>query len=304
VNGVVLPAPTAAPSLFPGAILSSTGLYRYEMAGGAAPVAVVSGNGGRIWFAGADGTIRTIDPASGNVAIAAHLGRARIDRLAFGGDRLFALDTRAGDLYILNTTDLSVRSTGQPFAQSVSGMDVGPDGRLWLASSTYSGVLVYDPKTAQFEFTLLDRTSPVAISVDSANRVWFYDARQSALTSYEPSTKRLSSFGLAVAGTVTALRADRAGEVWLGTSTGAVYRAFAGSLTTVRSAGYPAVAYAPAPDGSLVALFNVSGSTLFGDPAGTALAVGSGGITALAVDGQGRIWLADSGRPVFYIAPR
>ena len=302
-TGIGVAVPTPAPSLFPGAILSSVGLYRYEMAGGVAPLAVVSGAGGRIWFAGADGTIRTVDPATGAVGLVKQLGSdARVGLLAYGGGRLFALDTAHGTLFTLNTADLAVQQTGAPFGRSITGIDVGPDGRLWLATSAYSGLVVYDPRTTQYEFVAIGRNeSPTAVSVDGANRVWFYDRSRSAIGSYEPSTKLLTYLYLPASDQVTAVRADRSGNVWLGTAAGAVSKVFAGALTSVSTAGGSVVAFAPTPDGSVVALYDVGLSTLFGRPGG-GLTVASGGVHSLAVDGYGRAWLGDSARPVFYVS--
>ena len=303
VNGVVLPAPTTAPSLFPGAILSSTGLYRYEMAGGTAPVAMVSGNGGRIWFAGADRTIRTIDPPSGKVAIAAHLGSdARVTYLAFGGGQVFALDVHAGNLFVLNTSDLTLLTLSVPFGRSISGMDVGPDGRLWLAAGGYSGLVAYDPRTTRFDFVGLGQfENPTAIAVDGANRIWFYNAARHALGSYEPASKRLGYISLPPDVLVTALAVDRLGNVWLGTAAGRVSKVSIGSLSAVTTVGGSVEAFARTPDGSVVALFNAGLSTLVGRPGGPLL-VASGNAASLAVDGLGRVWLGDPTQPVFYVS--
>ena len=302
-NGVVLPAPSAAPSLFPGAILSSTGIYRYEMPGGTAPLAVVSGNGGRIWFTGADSTLRTVDPASGKVAIATRLGPdARATMLAFGAGQVFALDVAAGNLFVFNTSALTLQTVSAPFGRSITGMDVGPDGRLWLAAGGYSGLVVYDPRTTQFEFVALGRTEvATSIAVDGANRVWFYNTTRRALGSYEPSSKLLSYTYLPPADLVTALATDRSGNVWIGTAAGRVSKVSIGVLSAVATVGGSTAAFARTPDGSVAALFNAGPSTLVGRPGGP-LMVASGNVASLAVDGGGHLWLADPTQPVFYVS--
>lgn len=300
---VALPTPTPAPTLFPGAVLSAVGVYRFEMANNVpAPIAVTSGAPGRIWFAGADGTIRSVDTRTGSVVTAAVLGtQAHITQMAYGGDRVFALDARRGDLYILDTRDLHLVHTATPFGETITSIDVAPDGRLWFASPTFSGLLAYDPRTTHFDFLFLDQgTSPVFLTVDLSGRVWFSDPRHAILSSYEPATKLLLTYPLGAGAPVTALRADRNGTVWAGTSDGDIFELRLGVLVKVRSVGYPVAALAPAGDTGVVALFRAGPATLFGDAAGQ-LFVGTGDASAV-VSGNGDPWLADGVRAVFYIA--
>lgn len=290
---------TPAPTLFPGAVLSATGMYRYELSAPFAASAMAAGEDGRLWAAGSDGSVRSIDPGTGALSPATQLGGARIARLAYGAGRLFALDEQ-GKLFVLNVANGRLTGADVPFGGSVVSMSLAPSGRLWLVSSDYNGLIAYDPRTTQFEIVYLDPgAAPTAISVDRAGRVWFADEARHALAVYEPSLGRITYRALPASGRVVALHADGHSNIWLGTSRGAVLRSTRDSIETVMTLGRGVLGFAPA--GSAVAVLVDAGpSTLVGLP-GATLTVASGAARAFAVDPAGRIWLADGLRAVVYI---
>lgn len=295
---VTLPSPSPAPTLFPGAVLSA-GLFRYELGANYTITALVAGDDGRLWASASDGAIRSIDPLTGRVSVATQLGSVRVVRLAFGSGWLFAL-TDQGRLYVIRLSDGALSGTDVPFGRTVTAMSVAPSGQLWLAASDYSGLLGFDPRTAQFAVVFLDPgTTPSALSVDGAGRVWFADATRHTLGSYEPSLARVTYRALPTTDRVVALLADGHSNIWLGTDHGAVLRAAPDVIESVTTVGRSVLALVPGRD-SVVMLVDAGPSTLVGTPGGT-VTVASGTVRAVAVDGSGHPWLADGQRAVLYI---
>ncbi len=306
-SGPLVVLPTPAPSLFPGAVLSAVGLYRFDVPTGIATVAMTTDPAGQVWAAGADGTIRTIDPSTGAIATVIRLGSVDLKLLTVTGDRVFALD-RTGRLLVYDLLARRLNGAVVPFGRTVASMSTAPDGRLWLVASEYAGLLAYDPRTTQFSIVYLEPSArPGSVSVDLAGRVWFFDSTRGALASYEPSTQQLSYLDLASDERVVALAADARAGVWLGTDAGHIYRVSRGSLELVRRVDGSAtqqgriVGFVPSASGGVVVLIDAGESTLVGPP-GSRLTVTSGAAASITADGYGRTWVADPTRPVLYIA--
>lgn len=299
---ILAPARSAPPSgPVPGAAAAAIGLARLPTADGVVP-AIVAGGGERIWLVDQSGILRFVDTRSGAMSAVSVLGpAAAIARLAVTPATVYALDTASATLFAFHIDSGALSAVSVPFGRSVSALAVAPDGRVWLAASGYSGLLVHDPRTGRFDLVPLGGVSVSALATDLAGQIWFVDATNGRLDRYDPASARLTQLGLPADEAFVALRADLRGGLWLGTTSGALYRLSGDALSRVANAGAPIVSFAPAPDGTLAVLAAGAQYTLAG-PAGGLLTSAPAGVRSFAVDASGRLWLADRTQPLFYIA--
>jgi ligand-binding sensor domain-containing protein len=110
----------------------------------------------------------------------------------------------------------------------ITSLALDASGKLWVGTSEH-GVNLYDPETDRFERIGLGEgglTSEgvTAIVRDARNRIWFA-VGDGGLNRYDTASKTITAYlAKPLDVPITAIDADRAGNLWLGTASGTVLR--------------------------------------------------------------------------------
>jgi streptogramin lyase len=97
------------------------------------------------------------------------------------------------------------------------GIDVSPDGSIWVTRLYANDLAHIDPKTGQVTMVDFPYSGPRRLRVDAANNVWIVAFQDSLLVKYEPKTQTFTKFELPVVNEIPyALNVDRArNTVWV-----------------------------------------------------------------------------------------
>ena len=301
-----VPSPVVAASTSEKPQVVASGATRYPLPAGVEPQ-VVAARGSRLWFVDSANGIDVFDMTSRKYYRIAQLDAgARSGFLVAGSQFVFAIDTSSGQIDVVSTTqERLVQTYPMSALASVVAVAVGPDNRLWLGLRNAPYMLVYDPKTGRMESVHLSGARVGALTVDRNGAVWYSDDLRGAVGKYDPLTNNLSETSFRKRGTTTAMVSDRAGTVWLATTTGEIYAVNGAIVSLSLGLGRPVTTlatdqsgrawylapfaagvggYALAPiDGSLAARrvpgpatglgFDAAGTAFLGDPRGAVIAV-------------------------------
>jgi streptogramin lyase/predicted anti-sigma-YlaC factor YlaD len=215
---------SAAPNTAAKTKLVSAGLYSYPLPAGVEPQ-IVAAHGSRLWFVDNVNGIDVFDTNTRDYYRIAKLdAAARVSFLVAGSEYLFAIDTNAGQIDILSTTqERLVQTYPMSALGSVVAAAVGPDDRLWLALKNAPYLLVFDTKTRRTDSIHLSGGQATALTIDRFGGVWYSDDLRGAIGKWDPATNHLYEVSFRKRGTTTAMVSDRNGTVWLGTTTGDIY---------------------------------------------------------------------------------
>jgi ligand-binding sensor domain-containing protein/serine phosphatase RsbU (regulator of sigma subunit) len=183
---------------------------------------------------GANKTVQRIEPPFGcdRLTIADGLPNPNVrsivqDQRGFmwlgTADGLVRYDGIQMKVYRANENDPKSISSGY-----IAALELDPSGKIWIGTPE-GGINLYDPDTDQFTRFLRGKggtgtEGAAAITKDPKDRVWFalsggglsrFDAATSSFTDF--ATKPLDA-------TITAIHADKAGNLWLGTASEGVLR--------------------------------------------------------------------------------
>jgi ligand-binding sensor domain-containing protein/serine phosphatase RsbU (regulator of sigma subunit) len=110
----------------------------------------------------------------------------------------------------------------------ITSLALDSSGKLWIGTSEH-GVNLYDPETDRFERIGsgkggLTSEGVTAIVRDAKNRIWFAMG-EGGLNRYDMATKTIIAYvAKPLDLPITAINADREGNLWLGTASGTVLR--------------------------------------------------------------------------------
>ena len=307
------PAPTASPSASPSspiealaspspkplelAAVIAQNFVHLDLPAGRNPFAV-SKSGERLWVLDDKNFIDTVDLGTGEMVTIMSLPRsAQISQFVAGRDRLYALDTGRGDLYVITMSTRELTTYTQPFLKPVASLAVGLDDRLWIGVSDASFLLRFDPKTKATESFDLAGAHVSKLTTDGFGSIYYADDARNAVGTLNPTTGRITEFAFPRHGVTTGLVVDRSSTLWLGTSAGEVWSVRGGTATLtvglqrpvtmlVLDASGRAWYMAPAPAGAI----GFSYATADGANAGSTV---GGPAFSLAFNALGRAWLAD-----------
>jgi streptogramin lyase len=266
----------------------------------------MAASGSRVWFIDQASRIGVFDMTTGETKTIAKLrADAQVGYWVAGRAYVFGVDPANGQVHVVNTVTNSVDSYATSVLSPVSAVAVGLDDRLWLALRDVSYLLVFDPKTRGMDSFDLGGAHVSALTIDTVGRVVYADDEHGRVGIFDPAKSRLTEVPLTRHGTTTALVVDRAGTLWLGTSTGDVYwvrgataklamnvRAPVSSLSLDREG--LAWFLAPIPNG-------ISGFAYGSADGSRAVRSIPGPAVGLAFDDVGRAFSADP-RGAFYVA--
>jgi streptogramin lyase len=268
-----------------------------DLPDGRAPFAV-SKSGERLWVLDDKNFIDTVDLGTGEMVTVMALPRsAQISQFVAGRDRLYALDSRRGDLYTITMSTHEVATYSQPFLKPVSSLAVGLDDRLWIGVSDASFLLRFDPKTKVTESFDLAGARVSRLTTDGFGTIYYADDARNAVGTLNPASGRITEFAFPRHGVTTALVVDRSSTLWLGNSAGEVWSVRGGTATLTVGLQRPVTSLvldasgrawymAPAPSGSIGFAY----ATADGAQAGSTV---GGPAFSLSFNALGRAWLAD-----------
>jgi streptogramin lyase len=184
----------------------------------------MAATGSRVWFIDDASRVGTFDMNTGEVKTIAKLrSDAHVGFWVAGRSVVFGVDPANGQVHVVNTVTESVESYATSVLSPVSAVAVGLDDRLWLALRDASYLLVFDPRTRGMDSFDLGDARVSALAIDTVGRVVYADDEHGRVGIFDLTRSRLSEVPLVRHGSTTALVVDRAGTLWLGTSTGDLY---------------------------------------------------------------------------------
>jgi anti-sigma factor RsiW/streptogramin lyase len=303
-NASPVVAASPAPNILDTARAVAPGVYTMSLPADVRPH-LMAASGGRVWFVDGASNVSTFDMSTGEVRRIAKLrSDAHVGFWVAGRSYVFGVDPASGQVHVVNTQQERVDSYPTHVLSPVSAVAVGLDDRLWLALRGTSYLFAFDPRTHGMDSFDLAGARVSALAVDSLGRIVYADDDRGLIGTLNPATSHVSEVALARRGATTALIVDGSGTLWLGTNTGDVYAAGAGSVrlafnvrTPVTSLsldqsgrvwflapipnGIPGFGYAPV-DGSQAA------RSIPGPASGLAFSASG---EAFSVDPRGAVWV-------------
>lgn len=134
--------------------------------------------------------------------------------------------TRFG-IPVANLVKVDHQSTGVPLPY---GLDITPDGKVWIARLYSNEIGVIDPDAGSVTMIATPFKAPRRLRADAQGKLWIAAFNESLIARYDPATGAFTSFDLPVSpkgsDTPYALNVDRKrNQVWVnGTNSDAVYR--------------------------------------------------------------------------------
>src|SRR6266850_3766113 len=303
------PAPSAAPvvvaprekdSIVPtGARQLWAGTYLVTVDASQRPTRAAS-DGKRIWYLDQSNRITLLRTDSGELVQVGALPRgAIVSSITVSPNHVYFMDAAASSLYSFTISTEQVVRVPLNLGSNVAAVAASPDERLWIATAA-TGLVSYEPRSG-----LLERISIGAglavVATDSLGRVWTAAKDRQALDMYDPLTRKVSEFSLAVGGGITALAVDKANTVWVGTDTGQAFAfrsALAASTGTASVSttemGRPISGFALDPGGPLYFVSRTGVGVFYATvqfPSG--LHVTGSELSEPMFDSLGRAWQAD-----------
>ena len=97
------------------------------------------------------------------------------------------------------------------------GIDVTPDGSIWVARLYANDIARIDPKTLAVEMIDFPYRGPRRLRSDAAGKLWIVAFQDGLLVSYDPSTRQFEEYPLPVRNEIPyALNVDKVrGQVWV-----------------------------------------------------------------------------------------
>jgi streptogramin lyase len=134
--------------------------------------------------------------------------------------------TRFG-IPVANLVKVDHQSTGVPLPY---GIDITPDGKVWIARLYTNEIGVIDPDTGSVTMIATPFKAPRRLRTDAQGNLWIAAFNESLIARYSPSTGNFTTFDLPVlpkgSDTPYSLNVDRQrNQVWVnGTNSDSVYR--------------------------------------------------------------------------------
>ena len=296
-SSAILSSSSASPKPIDLAAVIAQNFVHLDLPDGRNPFAI-SQSGERLWVLDDKNSIDTVDLGSGEIVTVMSLPpTARIGQFIAGRDRLYALDSQRGDLYVITMSTHELTTYSQSFLKPVASVAVGFDDGLWIGVSNASFLLRFDPRSKTTESFDLAGARVSRLTTDGSGSIYYADDTRNAVGTLNPTTGRITEFAFPRHGVTAALVVDRSSTLWLGTSAGEVWSVRGGTATLtvglqrpvttlVLDASGRAWYMAPSPPG----VIGFSYAMADGNHAGSTV---GGPAFSLAFNALGRAWLAD-----------
>jgi hypothetical protein len=286
---VIPSAPAGVPK---SAARISDSLYRVGL-GGELPVLTTSSRS-HVWYLGRSNGLSAVDMSTGAVDRIADLPKdAQIREIAATEAYVFALDSIAGTIYVIDVTDRRVRAASLAPYRGATGLTTDGGSQLWFASSRTPELFSLDGHTRRLEVYDIGMQVEI-LAFDVGRGVWLSDGAD-RLGYYDFETGLATELTLRSVGSARSLLPDPSGTLWVGTTAGEVISVRERTFETVANAGRPIVALALDPSGAAwyVAASEAPGRFVYAPASGGAAARElPGPATSLTFNGA-LAWLAD-----------
>jgi streptogramin lyase len=278
----------------PSAERISDTLYRVSLKG-QLPVLTTS-SATRVWFMDQTNGLNALDIWSGALYRIVELpAEAQIRAIAATQSYVFALDSIAGTLYVLNVETERVRTEVlAPFRGAVA-LTTDGGSRVWIASGRTPELFSLDARSQRLEVLDIGVQAEL-IAFDAPRGIWFSDGGKQ-IGFYDFRSGLATELTLRSTGSARSLLPDPSGTLWVGTA--------AGEVLSVRERTQETVVRAERPITSLA--LDSGGSVWYAAPsrqapdrfvyaparAGSAERVLPGPATSFTFNPAWRAWLAD-----------
>lgn len=169
---------------------------RHEMGGGFYPHTLRFDGKDRVWFTLAlSNQVAMFDRASGRFSYYDLPFRSVIERLTVKLTPFFFTLIGWG-IPIANWVKVDDVSTGVPLPY---GIDVTPDGKVWIARLHTDEIASIDPDTARVTMIPTPLHAPRRLRADSDGNLWITMFSESAILRYQPESRAFTAFDLPVA---------------------------------------------------------------------------------------------------------
>jgi streptogramin lyase len=134
--------------------------------------------------------------------------------------------TRFG-IPVANLVKVDHQSTGVPLPY---GLDITPDGKVWIARLYTNEIGVIDPEAGSVTMIATPFKAPRRLRTDAQGKLWIAAFNESLIARYDPAKSEFTTFDLPVvpkgSDTPYSLNVDRTrNQVWVnGTNSDSVYR--------------------------------------------------------------------------------
>ncbi len=183
--------------------------------------------GGEVWFTvHSEGLVGRVGVGAEPVRRGFRVRELKLGELTVRPDGI-AADSRGGiwvaelganRLARIDSGDGSIRRLPLPPGSSPRGLATAPDGAIWAGLFQSHRLLRVDPSSFKMRAWPMpsgERSSPYAVTVDSAGGVWVSEYSANTIVRFDPTTERFRVFPLPTPRSrVQAIAADREGRLW------------------------------------------------------------------------------------------
>ena len=173
-----------------GRIDKETGdIQEYHLPPTARPHSIIPGPDGNIWYTGnSNGTIGKLDPETGTIMEYPTKARDPHTPIFHPNGKLYFTSQQAGMLGRLNieTGELTeIETRARPY-----GIQVGPDGKLYIAFNGTNAIGAMDPNTMDVHYyTVPNEESRIRrLGIDSKGIVWYVNSTRGRIGRLDPAT--------------------------------------------------------------------------------------------------------------------
>ena len=164
-------------------------MQEYRLPPGARPHSIVPGPDGNIWYTGnSNATLGRLDPDTGVIREYPTRGRDPHTPIFHPNGKLYFTSQQAGMLGRLDigTGELTeINTRPRPY-----GIQVGPDGRLYIAYNGTNAIGAMDPDTMEVRYYDIpgERSRIRRLGIDSRGIVWYVNSTMGRIGRLDPET--------------------------------------------------------------------------------------------------------------------
>jgi hypothetical protein len=248
-----------------------------------------------VWFLDQENGLNALDLASGTHSLKAQLpSDALIQAMAATPTFVFALDSGAGILYVLDIERERLRNEPGPFSGGTALISDG-GSQVWIASGATQELYSFEAHDRRLNVLEIGMKAEL-LALDALRGIWFSDGAQ-GLGFYDFRNGRLVELALGSDGSARSLLLDPSGTLWVGTVAGEVLSVRERTSELILRADRPITALALDPAGTVwyaAPSRNVPRRFVYAPAAtGTAERALPGPAADLSFNSAGQAWLAD-----------
>lgn len=170
-------------------------MQEFRLPASARPHSIVPDDDGYIWYTGnSNATIGKLDPATGKITEYPTQSRDPHTAVIHPNGQLYFTAQHAGMLGRLNRDSgelREIKTEPRPY-----GIQVGPDGRLWIAYNGTNKIGVMDPDSLQVRYyTVPDKRSRIRrLGLDSQGMVWYVNSTRGRIGRLDPDSGKIKEW--------------------------------------------------------------------------------------------------------------